>query len=193
LTPAARVPAKTARGDRYVAWLRAINVGGRVVKMDRLRSVFESLGLSNVETFIASGNVIFEARATTARELERRIEAGLAKALGYPVDVFLRSTREVAEIAAHVPFADREHEAGASMYVSFFRDQPPPDAKRKVIALRNDLDDFDVHRREVFWLRRNAKARAGEPWPALEKILAGPATMRNITTIRRIAARYCAD
>jgi hypothetical protein len=79
------------------------------------------------------------------------------------------------------------------MYVVFFRDQPPPDAKRKVINLRNDLDDFDVHGREVFWLRRNAKARAGEPGPPLEKILDGPATTRNITTIRRIAARYCAD
>ena len=45
--------------ETYVALLRGINVGGRNVKMDRLREIFESLGFSNVETFIASGNVIF--------------------------------------------------------------------------------------------------------------------------------------
>lgn len=51
---------------RYFAFLRAINVGGHVVKMDRLRQVFESLAFSNVETFIASGNVIFESTSHSA-------------------------------------------------------------------------------------------------------------------------------
>jgi len=45
---------------RYVALLRGINLGGHTVKMDRLKKLFEELGLKNVETFIASGNVIFE-------------------------------------------------------------------------------------------------------------------------------------
>jgi uncharacterized protein (DUF1697 family) len=178
--------------DRYVAWLRAINVGGRVVKMDRLRSVFQSLGLSNVETFIASGNVIFESSGKAPSELERHIEAGLAKAFGYPVDTFVRSTREVAAIA-DAPFSRREIEADASLYVALLRDEPAPAARRKVLALRNALDDFDVLRREVYWLRRNFKARAREPLPPLERILDTTATVRNINTIRRVAARYCAD
>ena len=66
---------------RYVAFLRAINVGGHVVKMDRLRRIFESMRFRNVETFIASGNVIFEA-AGNADVLERRIEKGLAVGAG---------------------------------------------------------------------------------------------------------------
>ncbi len=67
---------------RYVAFLRAINVGGHTVKMDYLRMLFEALGFSNVETFIASGNVIFDSKATSAKALEKRIEHCLAEALG---------------------------------------------------------------------------------------------------------------
>ncbi len=71
--------------ERYVAFLRAINVGGHTVKMDYLRQVFESFGLSGVETFIASGNVVFEAPTADARALDEQIGQGLREALGYDV------------------------------------------------------------------------------------------------------------
>lgn len=62
--------------SRYIALLRAINVGGHTVKMDRLRTLFAQVGLANVETFIASGNVIFDTPIQDTRALEQRI--GLA-------------------------------------------------------------------------------------------------------------------
>ena len=62
---------------RYFAFLRAINVGGHLVTMDRLRGVFESLGFSKVETFIASGNVIFESTSKSANSLQAKIEKKL--------------------------------------------------------------------------------------------------------------------
>src|SRR5690606_25392659 len=78
----------SAAGDQvvalHVALLRAINVGGRTVKMDALRTICEEMGLTKVETFIASGNVIFESRAGAA-VLEKKIEAHLRKVLGYEV------------------------------------------------------------------------------------------------------------
>ena len=84
---------------RYVAFLRAINVGGRhLVKMDALRRLFEELGFTNVETFIASGNVVFESKSRSAASLEKAIEAHLQKSLGYEVKTFIRSESEVAEI-----------------------------------------------------------------------------------------------
>src|SRR3954469_1096146 len=76
---------------RYIAFLRGINVGGHRVKMDRLRDLFTALGFSNVATFIASGNVIFEAPATDVTELEERIEAQLERSLGYEVEIFVRT------------------------------------------------------------------------------------------------------
>ena len=67
---------------KFVAFLRAINVGGHLVKMDQLRSLLEELGFVNVETFIASGNVIFESRAGATAPLERKIERVLRDGLG---------------------------------------------------------------------------------------------------------------
>ena len=86
---------------RYIAFLRAINVGGHTVKMDILRQLFEELGLSKVETFIASGNVIFETPSQNERELEERIQAKLHASLGYQVATFLRTDQEVASIVTY--------------------------------------------------------------------------------------------
>src|SRR5687768_15562390 len=96
---------------RYIAFLRAINVGGHIVKMDHLRELFAAVGASNVETFIASGNVIFEAKDENAQALEKKIERHLRKALGYEVATFLRSVPELATVARYEPFPATELEA----------------------------------------------------------------------------------
>ena len=76
---------------RLVAFLRAINVGGHTVTMDDLRRLFVKMDFDGVETFIASGNVVFESRPKGGAALEKKIEAALHKALGYEVKSFLRS------------------------------------------------------------------------------------------------------
>ena len=68
--------------SKHIAFLRAINVGGHNVKMDHLRQLFESLGFSNVETFITSGNVIFDTKAVNVKALEKKIEACLHETPG---------------------------------------------------------------------------------------------------------------
>src|SRR5688572_28723471 len=108
---------------RYVAFLRAINVGGRYVKMEVLKRHFDEMGFTGVSTFIASGNVIFETRARDAAALERKIEAGLKKGLGYEVATFLRTPRELAVVVAHEPFPGSPE---AESYVAFLR-EPPSD------------------------------------------------------------------
>src|SRR4029077_11093738 len=96
-----------SQGDgvpRRIAFLRAINVGGHVVKMDHLRKLLTSFGLENVETLIASGNVVFDAKATSTPKLEDQIEAGLLAELGYEVVTMVRRPKELAEVVAHRPF-----------------------------------------------------------------------------------------
>ena len=88
---------------RVVAFLRAINVGGHVVPMARLAELFRGLGLAEVETFIASGNVIFSTGKPGGAALEKRIAAHLEKSLGYEVATFLRSGTELAAIVGHRP------------------------------------------------------------------------------------------
>ena len=86
--------------SKYIAFLRAINVGGHTVKMDALRQLFESLGFSNVETFIASGNVTFEAKVGNTKALEKKIETCLRETLGHKVTTFIGTNAEVAESAS---------------------------------------------------------------------------------------------
>ena len=98
--------------NRYVAFLRGMNLGGRRITNDELRAHFEALGCDDVATFRASGNVIFAKQKGRPAELTRQLEAGLAEALCYEVPVFLRSAKDLLAIAACEPF-DEEH-VGAS-------------------------------------------------------------------------------
>ena len=176
---------------RYVAFLRAINVGGRTVRMDALRQLFERWGGSNVETFIASGNVVFDTSRRSADMAERSIEDHVRKALGYPVITFLRSIPEVAAVAAHTPFAQDELEAGGTLFVGFMKIAPGPSVACAVAALRDDVNDFAVRGRELYWLRRSQLMQSISSGPPIEKLVGSPITMRNVNTVRRLAAKYC--
>src|SRR3979490_3406651 len=94
--------------QKYVALLRAINVGGHTVKMDHLRDLFKAIGFTNVETFIASGNVIFDSRSKNTQAVERKIEKHLQETLGYKVAAFVRATAELEGVANYKPFSDKE-------------------------------------------------------------------------------------
>ena len=177
--------------SRYIALLRAINVGGRTVRMEELRKLFDALGFAGTETFIASGNVIFESPARNAAALEKRIEAALEISLGYEVATFVRSPAELAAIAVHEPFARDELDLpGVALYIGFLRDPPGDDARQKLLALRSPIDDFHVHGRELYWLARGKMSESKISNVVLERILGTRTTMRNVTTVRKLAAKY---
>lgn len=175
--------------QRYVAFLRAINVGGHTVKMDRLRALFEEMGFGAVETFIASGNVIFDGDGGDAPAMEGRIERHLREALGYEVATFLRTTAEVDAVARHWPFAAGQGEE-TTLFVSFLHGAPGEDGVRKLMAFRTADDDFAVHGREVYWLRRGRSSDSDFSGARMEKALGMPGTMRNVSTVRKLAAKY---
>jgi uncharacterized protein (DUF1697 family) len=176
---------------RYVAFLRAINVGGRTVKMDALRGLFESWGGTNVETFIASGNVVLDSSRRNAETAELAIEDHLRRALGYPVVTFLRTVPELAAIAAHAPFPQEEFDRGGTLYVALMKTAPGPSVRRAVAALRTDLDDFTLEGRELYWLRRSQLMQSIAAGPSIEKVVGLPMTVRNVNTMRRLALKYC--
>lgn len=177
---------------RYIALLRAINVGGHNVKMDYLRKLFEELGFSEVETFIASGNVIFTSPEKNAEVLEKQIESHLHKSLGYEVATFIRSTAEMAAAAAYDPFPGEDIVgSGYSLYVIFMA-KPPADAiVANLLALSNPVDEFHVHGRELYWLCRKKMSESSITGNMIEKASGGlQGTNRNVTTVRKLAARY---
>ena len=173
--------------SQYVAFLRAINVGGHVVKMDQLRKLFEDMGLTNVKTFIASGNVIFESATKSPQVLEQKTSRALEKALGYAVGVFIRSAAEIAEIAGHQAYTDAELQEG-SLYIGLLSAALTASEQKIVAAMQTPVDALRVKGRELYW-HAGQNFRDAEFSPAkLEKKLGKAATFRNVTTMRRIAA-----
>ncbi|HUE83720.1 MAG TPA: DUF1697 domain-containing protein [Pyrinomonadaceae bacterium] len=176
---------------RYIAFLRAINVGGHTVRMDHLRRLFEALGFTNVETFIASGNVIFDSQARSATALEGKIEAHLEAQLGYKVATFIRSPAELAAIGNYKPFDSSALESkGNTLYIAFLPDKPPNEGKKKLSSFISDVDELHVAGREVYWLCRTTFRESNFSGAQLEKTLGMPATLRNANTVRKLAAKY---
>jgi uncharacterized protein (DUF1697 family) len=178
--------------SKYIALLRAINVGGHTVKMDYLKKLFEKIGFTNVETFIASGNVIFETKIKNVGLTKKKTEDELQKVLGYKVATFIRTTDELKEIAEYKPFkkSDLSNEQN-SLYIGFLDNQPVKDSQKKVLALSGEANEFHFNRTEMYWLCRKNFSDSGITGKALEKALGMEITVRNSTTIKKIVLKYC--
>jgi len=173
---------------KYVAFLRAINVGGNaIIKMADLKQMFESAGLdlNNVQTYIQSGNVIFESEAD-ASSLEKQLEGRLENAARYPIRLFVRTMQEVQAIGEKSPFRAQE---GEMVYVTFLSKKPGKKDQQALLSFKSEADDFAFQRREVYSLRRDREASIFSN-NFLEKILKTSTTTRNLSTIKKIVEKY---
>jgi len=178
--------------NRHVAFLRGMNLGGRRLSNEELRSHFEALGCENVATFRASGNVIFEKGGSPAK-LTVHLEAGLAAALGYEVPVFLRSAKDVLAIAALRPFSEKIVDASrGKLQVALLKKTPTPAAAKEALVLSTDDDRLAIEGRELYWLPSGGMSESELDLKALAVTL-GPTTIRTRGTIDQIAAKYLAD
>ena len=172
---------------RYIAFLRAINVGGTtIIKMSDLKRIFKSFGLENVETYIQTGNVIFESEESKASVLEEQIEHQLEKAIGKQIRLFVRTTREVAAMAEACPFSPQD---GETVHVVILEKKPDKKSIDALLSLRSEADDFAVVGREVFNLRRDRDASIFSN-NFIEKTLGVAGTTRNMTTIKKLAEKF---
>lgn len=177
---------------RYVALLGGINVGGHRVKMTELRTLFETLGFQNVATFIASGNVLFESETTDTAGLEARIEEHLAQTLGYKVPTFIRTMEELQLVASYQPFPSLALDPDVDTLSILFLAAPlPVDLHAAFLSFRTPMDEFSIHQREIYWLCRGKTSDSLVNWSLLGKNVPSPAaTVRNVTTIRKLVAKY---
>ncbi|MBC7878416.1 MAG: DUF1697 domain-containing protein [Anaerolineales bacterium] len=176
--------------SRYIAFLRAINVGGHNVKMSQLIQLFESLGLKNVESFIASGNLVFDAKAGNVKTLEKKIETKLHEALGYEVATFIRTNAELDEISKHKPFPQVQLDTATALNIAFIANPIDDQAKQKLMALQNEIDAFHVHGREIYWMCQKKQSESKFSNAILEKAIGAKATLRSINTVRKMAEKY---
>lgn len=178
--------------DRYIAFLRGMNLGGRRITNDDLRSRFEALGCDEVGTFRASGNVIFAVDGESPAKLTTRLEDGLANALGYEVPVFLRSAKELLAIAAHKPFGAKDLDASAGkLQVVLLTKKPTTKAGEGALALSTEADRLAVEGRELYWLPQGRMSDSELDLKALAATL-GSMTIRTKGTIDQIATKHFA-
>jgi len=171
-----------------VSLLRGVNVGGHMIKMDALRSLYESLGLRKVETFIQSGNVVFTTQARDRTALAKRLEDAIEKKFGFHADVILRNAAELRDILARNPFAERLDIDPAKLLITFLASDPDPEGCAKVRALDIHPEELHIDGREVYVYFTNGLARPKLSWPMIGKILKTPGTGRNLTSVRKLLA-----
>ena len=167
----------------WVAFLRAINVGRRQMKMADLKALCEDLGYAGVKTILASGNVRFEC----AQDPKAELEAAIEKRWGWFSEAVIRSGDEIETMLASAPFASYPDEGPFRRYVMMFDKPLPKNAKFTGIA--GDYDIVRVDARDIYLVGwRQPDGRHG---PGLDKFdrqleKGAIATMRNWNTIPKV-------
>ena len=170
----------------YAAFLRGINVGGKnAVAMAALKSRFERLGFRDVVTYINSGNVVFRATATDARELERRIDRVLARDFGVPAKTVVRTHAEMARLVRKIARTWKVHPAWRYNVIFLRHTIDSPDVLDG-IELKHDIERVTYCPGTLLWSARvNALTRT-----AMLKLIGRPIykdmTVRNVNTTRRV-------
>ena len=161
-----------------IALLRAVNVGGTgKLPMSELKALCEQAGLGNVQTYIASGNVLFETSLTEA-EIKATLEAALRTYAGKPIGVIVRTAFELAEILAENPFPT----ARPDRIVTIFLDGPPASDTLEQITGRDD-EEVRLGRREIY-----VHYGVGMGQSKLKIPAAKAGTARNMNTVARLVA-----
>ncbi len=161
----------------YVALLRAVNVGGTgKLPMSDLKAMCETAGFEQVQTYIASGNVVFTSKETT-KKVQARLEAALAAYAGKPVGVLVRTAAEMAAVLAANPFAGRD----PSRTVAIFLDAPVPTSALKA-ATGLAEEEMQIGKREIYIHYPSGQGQSRLKIPA-----ANAGTARNMNTVAKLA------
>jgi uncharacterized protein (DUF1697 family) len=175
--------------ERYVAFLRGMNLGGRRITNDELCQRFEQLGMGEVSCFRASGNVLLASEEGNEEKLKVQLEAGLGKSLGYGVPVFLRNAAELKAVSAHEPFEPALVSASkGKLQIAFLSAAPETKTRKQALALSSDADRLAAKGRELYWLPSGGISESDLDLKALESTL-GPWTMRTKVTVDQIVAK----
>ena len=143
---------------KYVALIRALNVGGTsVIKMTDLKKMFESFGLDGVSTYIQSGNVIFQSGEKNQEKLKEKLEKGIKEAWGKDLKVFVFTSRQLQKAADHNPFEPSKHEKEQICHLMFLSGKPDS-AHQKAL-----LDQQGVVSRSTTWKVAQAFTQTVQP------------------------------
>jgi uncharacterized protein (DUF1697 family) len=170
----------------YIALLRGINVGGHnMIKMADLKQLLGTIGLNNVQTYIQSGNIVFESDMESD-ELRQRIEQQINDTFGFLVPVILRTSKEWKQLIDNCPYPVETLGEGESIHLTLLSDMPSQEALNKLQKFQNDVDQYQVKDKDIYlFLRQNFR---DSKLPLQLQKLGVSATIRNWKTTMKLAA-----
>lgn len=172
----------------YIAFLRAINVGGSsIVRMADLCEAFADAGCRNVRSYIASGNILFESGVSNDVALVRKIRRAIADRVAMEPAIMLRTLKDLEALVARDPFRKLRHDRTAKFYVAFLAEKPSTSVRFPLTHEKDGLDVIGVTGRDAFIVSRpKPNGFYGFPNNFLEQALGAVGTTRNWSTVSKV-------
>ncbi len=170
-----------------VSMLRGVNVGTHNrIKMEALRPLYESIGLRDPQTYVQSGNVVFRTDKHDLVALAKRIEDAIEKGFGFRPAGILRTSSDLRDAIARNPFAKRSGIEPNKLLIYFLASDPGDDVRDKVLQLKTEPEEMQLHARELYIYFPNGMARPKMSWAVLERTLNTPGTGRNWNSVAKL-------
>lgn len=170
-----------------ISMLRGVNVGAHHrMKMSDLRAVYESLGLKDLETYVQSGNVVFETSERNLASLRKRLEDAIETRFGFRAQVVFRTTTELRQTIAKNPFRERDGIEPSKLLVLFAIGGPSAEAREKVLKIKAELEELRMEGEEVYVYFPNGMGTSKLTPAMIEKALQLPGTGRNWNTVTKL-------
>ena len=177
----------------YVSMLRGINVGGnKIIKMDKLRSSLEAMGLEGVKTYIQSGNVVFKTAKVSTSALSRKLEERILSDFGFSVSIISRSVDEITNTIANNPFLGKPGIDPEKLHVAFLSEAPAAAPLKKLAELTLAPDQSRCLGKEVYLYFPNGVSGSSLWKHPLDRVLSVEATTRNWKTVTTLH-QMCQD
>ena len=171
----------------YISILRGINVSGqKKVPMKELLALYESLGFSDVSTYIQSGNVVFKSAEEKSERLVRQIEAKIKAHFGFEVPVIIRTAEELKRIQVSNPFLKQAGIEEDKLHVTFLDQLPQQPGVDKLMTYDFTPDRFILQGLEVYVYCPNGYGRTKIHNNFFENKLKTGATTRNWKTVNTL-------
>ena len=171
----------------FIALFRGINVGGnKIVKMDALKKLHETLGFRDVRTYVQSGNVVFKSDDSDAAKVANRIESEFERACGFPAKVILRTPGELREVVRKNPFQGQEGKEAKFLHVVFLASRPEKDMTKVLLNSYSGPEEIHAADKELYIYYTNGAGHSKLTNALIERKLKVPGTARNWNTVKKL-------
>jgi len=169
-----------------ISMLRGVNVGGHnLVKMDALRQLYASLGLRNPQTYVQSGNVVFQSDERDLPQLAKKIEGSIEKKFGFRPQVVLRTSSEMKSAIAKNPFTKRPEVDPTRILINFLAEGPNPAVRDAILKLKFGAEEVHIDGRDMYLYSPEGFGKS-KLWPAVSRAMKNSGTGRNLNTVQKL-------